>query len=160
MNTILDHATRLAAWRLVLLGLLGPLAWAAQAQARLERDGVVLYWGLVPAAVVSQQHALADLHGGPPAGKVHHLVVALFDAKTGQRIENAVVQAQLSETGVVDAAPRYLLPMKINEQASYGQLFGMAKDGPYLFRVKVKLPDQPAAIDFTIEARVPHADMR
>lgn len=148
-------------WRLLALGLAWLLAGGgAQAQARLERDGVVLYWGLVPAAVASAQHAPGDLHGAPPAGEVHHLVVALFDAKTGRRIDDAVVRAQLSETGVVDAPVKYLLPMKVNEQASYGQLFGMAKDGPYVFKVEVKRSDRPSEIVFTIHARVPHADMR
>jgi len=52
----------------------------ALAEARVERNGVVLYWGLVPSAVVSQEHALEDMHGVMPkdGGQNHHLVVALF----------------------------------------------------------------------------------
>ena len=53
------------AWLLLLLTtMLSP----ALAQSRLERSGVTLYWGLVPAAVVADKHALADLHGGPRVG--------------------------------------------------------------------------------------------
>ena len=103
-----------ALFTLALLALV-PSITLAQAQARLEREGVVLYWGLVPAAVVSQKHALEDMHGVVPkdGGQVHHLVVALFNSK-GARIEDAVVRAQLSGTGIVDAPPKYLTPMSID----------------------------------------------
>ena len=46
-------------------------------------------------------------------GQIHHLVVALFNSK-GARIEDAVVRAQLSGTGIVDAPPKYLTPMSID----------------------------------------------
>ena len=54
------------------------------------------------------------MHGVVPkdGGQVHHMVVALFNAD-GKRIEDAVVRAQLSETGIVDAPPKYLTPMSI-----------------------------------------------
>ena len=49
-----------ATWLLLLLAtMLSP----ALAQSRMERSGVTLYWGLVPAAVVADKHALAELHG-------------------------------------------------------------------------------------------------
>ena len=65
------------AW-LLLATMLSP----ALAQNLLERSGVTLYWWLVPAAVVADKHALAELHGGPPkaGGQVHHLVAALFES--------------------------------------------------------------------------------
>ena len=44
-----------ALFTLVLLALVPSITLA---QARLEREGVVLYWGLVPAAVVSEKHAM------------------------------------------------------------------------------------------------------
>ena len=147
-----------ALFTLVLLALV-PSITLAQAQARLEREGVVLYWGLVPAAVVSQKHALEDMHGVVPqdGGQVHHLVVALFNSK-GARIEDAVVRAQLSETGIVDAPPKYLTPMSIDGQMTYGQVFSTAKSGPYRFRVIVKLTSR--AIEFAVSAWSPHRDVR
>ena len=143
---------------LLLITILSP----AMAQSRLERSGVTLYWGLVPAAVVADKHALADLHGGPPkgGGQVHHLVVALYDSASGRRIEDAVVRAQLSETGIVDEPPKYLPPMKVNDQASYGQVFGVAKDGPYRFRLWVRLPQRTDEIEFAVQASSPHRNER
>jgi hypothetical protein len=148
----------------LLLGVVLLLStWSAVAQqSRQEREGVVMYWGLVPEAIVSQRHAMDELHGGAPqdGGQVHHLVVALFDAASSQRLEGAVVRARLSENGIVDAPPKYLPPMPINGQMSYGQLFSVAKDGPYQFRVFVKLSDRPKDIEFAISAYSPHAQPR
>ena len=152
VNGRIAGASSAAHW---LVGLvLAVLGFTSFAEERAERDGVVLYWGLVPEAIVSQQHAIDELHGGRPrgGGKINHLVVALFDAKTGRRIDDAIVRAQLSESGIVDEAPKYLPPMPVNGVSSYGQLFGMVHDGPYRFHVWVKLPDRPAEIEFRINA--------
>ncbi len=154
---------RLKLTGLFALALLVLVPTVTQAQARLEREGVVLYWGFVPAAIVSQKHAMDDMHGSVPkdGGQVHHLVVALFNAD-GKRIEDAVVRAQLSETGIVDAPPKYLTPMTIDGQASYGQLFSTVRSGsgPYRFRVLVKLPSRPAEIEFAVSAWSPHRETR
>lgn len=147
--------------RLFAVALLAFGPSLALAQARLEREGVVLYWGLMPAAVVSQKHALEEMHGVVPkdGGQNHHLVVALFNAD-GKRIQDAVVRAQLHEVGIVDSTPKYLTPMAIDGQASYGQLFSTAKDGPYQFRVLVKLPSRPTDIEFAVSAWSPHRETR
>lgn len=148
-------ATALFAPVLVVLVVSAPLA---RAQQSIERDGIVLFWGLVPAAIVSDKHPLTAMHGVVPrdGGQIHHLVVALFRKADGSRIADAVVRAQLREIGLVDAAPKYLTPMTINELASYGQLFSTAKDGPYRFRVFVRLIDRAAEIEFPIDAASPH----
>lgn len=146
----------------VSMGLLLALAASfASAQLRQERDGVQMYWGLVPAAVVSQKHALEEMHGVVPqdGGQNHHLVIALF-RRDGTRIADAVVRAQLSEVGIVDSQPKYLTPMVIDGQASYGQVFSTIKDGPYRFRTWVKLPERSAEIEFAITAWSPHRETR
>ena len=55
------------------------------------------------------------MHGVVPkdGGQIHHLVVTLFNSK-GAHTEEAVVRAQLSGTGIVDAPPKYLTPMSID----------------------------------------------
>jgi hypothetical protein len=140
------------------------LAWMGQAfaQARMDKEGVTIYWGFVPAAVVSEKHALDDMHGGRPGGggQVHHLVVALYDTTSGRRIDNAVVRAQLSESGIVDEPPKYLTPMPINGQMSYGQVFSVAKVGPYRFHVWVRPPGRNTDIEFAISAFSPHPTNR
>lgn len=153
-----------SAWVAMLLttSLFLLMSSQASAQARQERDGITLYWGLVPAALVSTRHALDDMHGGAPkdGGQVHHLVVALFDSAKGTRIEDAVVRAQLSEAGIADAPPKYLTPMPIEGQMSYGQFFSVAKAGPYRFRLWAKVPGRANEIEYAISANSPHVQPR
>lgn len=141
-----------------LLALVEP----ALAQGRLDKEGVTIYWGFVPAAIVSEKHALDDMHGGRPSGggQVHHLVVALYDTTSGRRIDNAVVRAQLGESGIVDEPPKYLTPMPINGQMSYGQVFSVAKAGPYRFHIWVRPPGRNTDIEFAISAFSPHLTNR
>ena len=153
-------------WRVVatlsLLLLLATVVSPVWAQSRLERSGVTLRWKLDLADIVADKRALAELHGGPPAGggQAHHLVVALHDSASGRRIENAVVRAQLRETGITVEPAKVLLPMKVNDQASYGQFFVMAKHGPYRFRVWVRLPQRTDEIEFEGQVRSPHRTAR
>lgn len=142
-----------------MLGSMTPAAAQAQAQ---QRDGVWLYWGVVPAAIVSERHSLEQLHGQAPedGGQVHHLVVALFEDSTGKRIDDAVVRAQLREPGITDAPPKYLPPMQVNGLMSYGQMFSVVKPGPYRFQILVKLPGRPSEIEFLVSASSPHPGNR
>jgi hypothetical protein len=143
-----------------LLLLLTTMLSPVLAQSRLERSGVTLRWKLDLADIVADKRALAELHGVPPKGQAHHLVVALYDSASGRRIEDAVVRAQLREVGVVDGPAKVLLPMTVNDQPSYGQIFGAAKSGPYRFRVWVRLPLRTDEIEFAIQARSPHRHER
>lgn len=157
-----NHAPQFNRRALFGLVLLAAPCGNAFGQSNLERDGVTIYWGWVPAAIVSDKHALDQLHGGKPkgGGQVHHLVVALFDSATGGRIESAVVRAQLSEIGVADAPVKYLPPMLIDGRMSYGQLFSVVKDGPYQFKILVKLADRAREIEYSISTASEHADAR
>lgn len=155
MSRSLHRSIATLAARVLVPAAIALSSLAASAQERVESEGIVLYWGLVPSALVSQPHAQEELHGGRPpgGGRLSHLVVALFDARSGARIENAVVRAQLSETGIVDPPARYLVPMSINGQTSYGQVFGAVHEGPYRFRVYVQLPTRPQELQFEIRAQ-------
>ena len=82
-------------------------------------------------------------------------MVALFDRASGRRIDDTVVRTQVSEIGIPDAAPKYLAPMKINEQVSYGQAFGMDKEDPYRFKVRVRLAQRQEDIEFAFSAWSP-----
>lgn len=151
---LLEGVARALGGILLATAMLQPGAARAAGEERIEKDGVVLYWGLVPEAIVSQQHAIDDLHGGRPpgGGKINHLVLALFDARTGARIDDAIVRAQLSETGIAQEPAKYVPPMPVNGVGSYGQLFGMVHDGPYRFKVFVKLHERTHEIEYDFTA--------
>jgi hypothetical protein len=49
---------------------------------------------------IPAEHTESKMHGGAPRGRgQHHLIVSLFDAKTGKRIENAQVSARSASLG-------------------------------------------------------------
>ena len=101
-------------------------------------DGVTIYLGVVPAALV-QGHSttLGDprsLHGGTPEGMgSHHVMVALFDAATGARITDARVSAS------IDGGPltKPLEPMEVNGLTTYGNFFVLS--GPAVRRIHVEI---------------------
>lgn len=129
-------------------------AAGAGAQERQEKDGLVLYWGLVPGAVAAQRLPVEEMHGGKPigGGKVHHLVLAVFESKSGARVSDAVVRAQVSESGIVQEPAKYVPAMAGGGAGSYGQLFGMVHEGPYRFTVWVKHPSRRDDVRFDIVA--------
>jgi hypothetical protein len=113
-------------------------------------DGVVVYYGVIPGEILldhPMQNPDKDMHGGVPAGgHVYHLLVAIFDASTGQRISNAEVSAQFEESH--QATPRKKLdPMPVSDGMSYGNFFDLPGTGPYRIAVWVRLPGRQQAIE-------------
>lgn len=56
-------------------------------------NGIDVFYGVIPAEIISRhptRHVETKMHGGVPRGSgQHHLIVSIFDVKTGQRIQNA-----------------------------------------------------------------------
>ncbi len=77
------------------------------------------------------------MHGGVPRGSgLHHLIVSLFDVKTGQRIENAKVSARMGEPGLTPQSKDLEL-MQFAGTVTYGNFFTMTSPGPYRLEVGV-----------------------
>jgi hypothetical protein len=70
-------------------------------------DGLRAYLGVVPAEIVKghpSKHPEAVMHGGAPEGAhEYHIVVAIFDTATGDRISNATVTAKVSGLGLLSS---------------------------------------------------------
>jgi hypothetical protein len=137
------------------------VAGAARAQEDTSHmqttGGLTVYYGIVPAAIVGVHppgHPESMMHGGVPSGKYEqHLVVAVFDAKTNERINDATVQAEIApiaRPGVI--VP--LEPMKINDTISYGNYFE-ADRVAYHIKVTVRRPSvsQPVLFSFHFDQR-------
>lgn len=116
-----------------VLALCGALLAACEGNAGMPRDeqtvdGITIYLGVVPAEIV-QGHPVTPgdvqaLHGGTPGSRnSHHVVVALFDAKTGARITDARVGAGFGRRVREHQPLRDLEPMEINGKMSYGGFF-------------------------------------
>lgn len=158
--------------RTVLLALMAALAWALTglipATAADTRDhktagGLSVYLGVLPAAMIQghpKDHPEEAMHGGAPRGRhAFHVMVAVFDAESGDRIEDATVEASVASIG--DAAAhlpgvtRRLESMVIADTVTYGNYFTMRGDGPYRIRFSVTPAGatQPVVLEFSYDHR-------
>jgi hypothetical protein len=115
-------------------------------------DGLVVYLGVIPGAMI-QGHAEDPLHDAVPTGPhAYHVTVALFDAATGARVEDAQVDAEVTPLGL-SPERRALEPMEIANTVTYGNFFTMRIRGPYRIHVSILRPgaERPATAEFTYE---------
>jgi len=121
-------------------------------------DGMTIELGVLPAELV-QGHATAPgnpnaLHGGiQPYSRSHHIVVALFDAKTGARITDARIRAGVGNRSYNHEPDKALEPMEINGAMTYGNFFSMPGEG--LWRIHLEIlragTPRPVEADFAYE---------
>lgn len=130
--------------------------WADDQSQYKVADGIDVYYGIVPAAIVrghSKAHPEGSMHGGPQGNEVH-LVVALFDAATSARIENAKVGARILPLGA-GGPTRSLQIMPIAGAVSYGEFFPLAPGDRYEIHLKIQRPgtDRVSVVDFVYDYR-------
>lgn len=129
-------------FRLVLAASLaaGLTSGATAADNYRSVGGLAIYLGVLPAQMLQghvPEHPEPKMHGGAPAARDRqHIVVAVFDASTGARIDDAEVTAKVGEPGLT-AVERKLAPMPIAGAMSYGNYFAMPSKGPYRIDVRV-----------------------
>ncbi len=132
-------ATRLG-WLLAGLLLVSP-AGAAVGSYRQVVDGVAVYFGVMPAELVRGRppgHPESGMHGGVPVGE-NHVMVALFDDKTGERITRAEVSAAITGPDRFRLEKK-LEPMIVAGAATYGNYFNMPGPGPYRIALHIRVP--------------------
>ena len=103
--------------------------------------GLSVYLGILPAEIVrghSPEHPEGVMHGGVPSGKKYsHVVVAVFDTKTGKRVADAEVVARVAEIGLTGEKKK-LEAMKIADTVTYGNYFRMTAKGPYRISAEIR----------------------
>jgi hypothetical protein len=116
---------------------------AADSENSKTVGGIVIYVGMLPAELIQGHpagHAEARMHPEGKAGsRQEHLVVALFDAKTGARITDAEVMASVDQPGVHGPKKR-LEPMRIADTITYGNFFDVRSQGTYLIQIEIHRP--------------------
>jgi hypothetical protein len=94
------------------------------------------------------------MHGGIPTGAhEYHVVVAIFDAKSGARISDAAVTAEVSAPGL----PATTKKLEVMERAGaprYGGFFDLAIHDVYTVRLTVDRPGWASAV--AIELKYDH----
>ena len=116
-------------------------ALAAETSQVARVNGIDVFYGVIPAEILRghpADHAERKMHGGVPRGSgPHHLIVSLFDVKSGQRIETAKVSARIGEPGLTPQT-KDLEPMQFAGSVTYGNFFKMSSPGPYRIEVDIR----------------------
>jgi hypothetical protein len=104
-------------------------------------DGLAIYFAAIPAAFVRAhpaEHTGREMHGdAPDARYAHHLIVALFDSKTGMRITEASVLAVI-RGGISQSEARVELgPMAIAGAPVYGGFADLPPRDRYRIEIEV-----------------------
>jgi len=144
----------------IALGLIAFLALAffalpAAAATDYDKhaDGLAVYLGVLPVQLLkgpSESH-LATMHGVVPSSSAtHHVVVAVYDERTGKQFDRATVEATVVPFGLGETR-HTLEPMKIGTTTTYGNFFPMNVPGPYVIRVPIRQQDQVTQVQFNYE---------
>lgn len=139
--------------RMTRLGLLIGCIWAAGQTAVFaasdegqykESGGLAVYLGILPAEMVKGHtagHQEATMHGGVPRGRhEYHMLVAVFEAASGERVVDADVTATISGLGHVGGSRLQLEPMKIENTVTYGNYVDFPGNDIYEIKILVKRP--------------------
>ncbi|KVT55539.1 hypothetical protein [Burkholderia ubonensis] len=148
--------------RILLLIVCLIFAAAANAQEDAAQHLLVVdtdvYYGITPVAAVGvhpSSHAEASMHGGVPPNRYrYHLVVALFDHATHERIRDAHVSATVREFGLGETQKK-LDAMAIDGNASYGAYFDLGGAGPYRIKLEIDRSNRPGVTSGQFEYRAP-----
>lgn len=141
--------------RIALIGfaVLALAAWLTGTVSRADdqgvklADGLAVYAGVLPAEIVRghpASHSEATMHGGPTSPRDYHLVVAIFEAASGKRVEDAEVIADIGGIGHVGEQRLRLEPMAIAGSVTYGGFFAPRDRGRYEITVEIRRPRQGA----------------
>lgn len=145
-------------WLLVAAGALLPaMAQAQPAHSAQQGGGLLFHYGVVPAEVVlahAEGHAERGMHQGKAKRGTSHIVLALFEEKSGQRLADAEVTLHLTLAGGRSATTK-LEPMTIAGQAGYGAFVSMSVPGIYRLRFDARQPGAARSAHAEFEHRVP-----
>jgi hypothetical protein len=140
-----------------LLAAIGPLLAGCSDDSRLPRnsqtvDGMTVEMGVLPAELIQGQLTTPGgpdaLHGGTaPDSSSHHIVVAVFDAKTGARITDARIRAGVGNRSYNHEPEKPLEPMEINGAMTYGGFFPMPGQGVWRIHLLVQRIGEPKAVE-------------
>ncbi len=127
---------------------------AAESDNYREVDGMSAYLGVIPSEIAGSHHrtrAERTMHGGAPSGEnSYHLLVAVFDQATGQRLSGLSVKASVHAHGRATST-KPLEPMTVADALTYGNYFVLPGSGEHQITVEILRPGVAQAVraDFT-----------
>lgn len=158
MNTHTFSLSRRSATSMLLSGIaLAAFPGNARAQGvtgenTLTVDGLLAYLGVMSAAIVKghpRSHPEGAMHGGVPDGRhQYHVILALFDAASGDRIETAQVALALMGLGHTGGTRLKLEPMTIADTVTWGTFVELPGKGLYEMTFEVTVEGRKDAVVF------------
>lgn len=130
------------------------VAQGAPDDTSLTVDGILAYLGVMPAAIVRghpRSHPEGAMHGGVPDGRhQYHVILALFDATSGKRIETAKVALTLMGLGHIGGTRLDLEPMTIANTVTWGTFVELPGKDLYelTFEVRIEGRSDPVVFPF------------
>jgi len=116
------------------------LATANDSERHKTVDGMSVYFGIVLAQLIhghGNMHSATDNRDGD---YTYHILIALFDNKSGKRITDAKIKATVTPLGMKGKS-RKLEPMH-GDLVSYGNYFTMPEATPYRISVEIQRIDK------------------
>jgi len=114
------------------------IAFANDSEYHHTVDDTDIYLGIVPAQQTKNQKMM---HGGiKKDAHLYHIVIALFDHRTGKRITNAKLRATVASLGMTGET-KQLEPMH-DDVISYGNYFIIYHTSPYTVKVTIERPEK------------------
>jgi hypothetical protein len=118
--------------------------------------GIAIYYGVIPAEMLRghpSQHPEATMHRGIPSSPhAYHVMVALFDASSLQRITGADVTANVAEVGLAGEEKK-LEKFTIADAVTYGNYFEMRPKTRYRVSITVNTPRSSNAARVEFDAK-------
>lgn len=154
--SLLRRAARGGGVLVGLLALATALGAATQAEPGVQRTAdFVVYFGIMPAELAQSRLAVhptpAPAHDAPPfPADTHHVIVAVFDARSGERITDATVQAR-HEPALGVATEKPLVPMPLGDALSYGNTFIVPDGANHRFVLRIRQAERDARVEFTYD---------
>ncbi len=137
------------------LAIFSPTASAGHVGQTQTVGGVVVYLGVVPAAVLRQHAKVYPAHeiATIPSGKyVHHVMLALFDHPGGMRITDAVVTARVAPLAL-GGPTKPLDPMMVAGVLTYCNYFRISPLDTTVIQAVIRRPGaaRPIRTRFIVE---------
>ena len=139
-----------------IIVLVAGTAFAADAPGQKVVDGIQIYYAVTPAEIIRgypKDAPEASMHGGMPVGRhYHHVMVALFESKSLDRITDAKVTARVREIGL-SGVEKELEPIMIAGALTYGNYFKMPSLTIYKIDLAIRRPGFPHIVETSFEFR-------
>ncbi len=142
-----------------LLTLASSGAFADQLNRSVTNGGLTVHFGIVPAKKaqsVARGASEPGEHASAPGLSNYHLVVALFDKATGERISEATVNATVTGPRAKSRPHTQVKPLQelnVNDTVTYGNYFNMPWPGRYSIDLSITRKDsvKPTKVRLTYD---------